>query len=81
MDMITKKEAAQLLTVSPHTLDAMLAKGLIPFYRVGPRMIRLDRADVDRYLKSVRVEQRNAPKRRKTAPRHECLYVPGMKVV
>jgi len=81
MEMITKKEAADLLTVSPHTLDAMLQKGLLPFYRVGPRMIRLNRSDVLGYLDSVKVEQREQPKRRKVAPRHECRYVPGMKVV
>ena len=79
MDLITKKEAAELLKISETSLSRLIAKGALPAYRVGARLIRIDRADVLKYMQSrVIAPQRKAA----TVPaRRPCGYVPGMKVV
>ena len=75
--LIKKPEAADLLGVSVRTLEKMIARGAIPAYKVGPKMVRLRREDIDEYLESHRA----APLIRKIEPVRQCRYVPGMKVV
>ena len=81
MELIHKKEACEILSISHNTLDALMRKGKIPFYRIGPKTIRLDRAEVEAYLEASRVEHIEPPKRIKPKKPHVCTYVPGMKVV
>lgn len=45
---LTIAEAAELRGVSTKTIRRWIAAGLIPAYRVGPHLIRLDPADLDR---------------------------------
>lgn len=48
-------EAAEYLTVSTRTLRRYVAEGRLAYYRVG-RELRFKRADLDRYLESLRRE-------------------------
>ena len=43
-------EAAEYLQVSPRTLATWIARGHIPYVRVGPRMMLFRRADLDRTM-------------------------------
>lgn len=82
MELITKAQAAEMLTISESSLSRLIQRGALPAYRVGARIVRLDRADVEAYVKGrqTRVVQ---PKRRAVAEPavRPCTYVPGMKVV
>lgn len=82
MELITKTQAAELLTISESSLQRLIQRGALPAYKVGTRIVRLDRADVEAYVKSrqTRVVQ---PKRKAVAEQavRPCTYVPGMKVV
>lgn len=48
---ITVAEAAQILSVHVVTLRNWIYAGKIPYYRLGARNVRLDRADVLALLK------------------------------
>lgn len=75
--LIKKPEAAQILGVSVRTLEKMIARGAIPAYKIGPKLVRLRREELEAYLDSHRA----APKPEKTPAARACRYVPGMKVV
>ena len=75
--LIKKPEAAEILGVSVRTLEKMIARGALPAYRIGPKMVRLRREDIDDYLETHRA----VPVLRKIEPVRPCRYVPGMKVV
>lgn len=75
--LIKKPEAAEILGVSVRTLEKMISRGALPAYKIGPKMVRLRREDIDDYLESHRA----APVIRKVDPVRPCRYVPGMKVV
>lgn len=79
MDLITKKEAAELLKISESSLNRILAKGTLPSYRVGVRTVRIDRDDIRKYIETRVI----APQRKAVAvpARRPCGYYPGMKVV
>lgn len=47
MPYITKREAAEILNVSQRTVSNYIAQGIVPGYRVGPRLMRLRREDVE----------------------------------
>lgn len=51
-------EAAQRTGISTWTLRRRIAEGLLPAYRSGRRLIRVDPADVDRLLTPIRTVQR-----------------------
>jgi excisionase family DNA binding protein len=53
LDLITLKEAAQLLRVSEVTVRRWLKQGRLRAYHVGPRAVRLRRADIERALHSI----------------------------
>lgn len=55
---LNKREAASYVSLSPRTLDAAKARGEMPFYRVGPRKVLFRRADLDRWLSTMRVAVR-----------------------
>lgn len=75
--LIKKPEAAQILGVSVRTLEKMIARGAIPAYKIGPRLVRLRREELEAYLDSHRA----APQTEKAPAARACRYVPGMKVV
>ena len=52
-ELLTVREAATLVKVSPLTISRYLRQGRLRAYRVGPRAIRVRRADVETLLKPV----------------------------
>ena len=78
MTYITRKQAAERLSVSVRVLDGLIARGQLRAYKVGSKLVRISEADLDKYMNRQVV----APASAKTAPvDRPCLYVPGMKVV
>jgi len=51
----TYEHAAARLQVSPRTVMRICKSGKLPYIRVTDRLIRIDDADIDRYLASRRV--------------------------
>ena len=83
-DLMTKDEAAEWLGVSRETLDGHIKAGRIAIYRLGPKIIRIHRDDLVRFVESCRVEvpaqARGKNKKPQRAPRI-CGYIKGMDVV
>jgi excisionase family DNA binding protein len=52
-ELIGIPEAARLLNVDGHTIRRQIAKGRLPAYRVGTKLIRLRRKDVEALLRPV----------------------------
>ena len=89
-ELLTRAQAAELLTVSEDTVDRLIAGGKLPAYRISPRVVRLDRADVLAYMESrrqraselgkkiTRIRSRQEPDRGGV---NNSGYYPGMKVV
>lgn len=78
MSYITRKQAAERLAISVRVLDGLIARGQLPAYRVGSKMVRISEADLDDYMK----QRLMAPTQAKPAPiQRPCRYYPGMKVV
>jgi excisionase family DNA binding protein len=46
-------EAAGHAGISPRTLRRYIADGLIPGYRVGPRLVKIDLADLGALVKPI----------------------------
>jgi excisionase family DNA binding protein len=49
-DLLTTKEFATLAGVSAQTVHNWKNAGLLAFHRIGPKLIRFHRADVDLFL-------------------------------
>lgn len=49
----TMTETADYLGVSPRSLRAYISQGLIPAYRLGPRMVRLNLDEVDAAFREI----------------------------
>ncbi|MGH2533406.1 MAG: helix-turn-helix domain-containing protein [Thermomicrobiales bacterium] len=49
-ELLTIREAAQILRVSEVTISRWIKQGRLPSYRVGPRVIRIRRDDLDRIV-------------------------------
>ena len=90
IELITKAEAARILTVSEDTLYRLIRAGMLPVYRISAGITRLDREDVAAYMESRR--QRATAIGRKSnkvkmvpevyrGGKNNSGYVPGMKVV
>jgi excisionase family DNA binding protein len=47
-DFLTKEGVAKLLQVSTRTIDNLMAKGALPFLKLGHRTVRFRRQDVAR---------------------------------
>lgn len=78
MAYITRKQAAERLSVSVRVLDGLIARGQLPAYKIGSKLVRISEADIDKYMK----RQIMAPASLKTAPvERPCRYYPGMRVV
>ena len=90
IELITKAEAAEILTVCEDTVDKLIKGGQLPAYRIAKTCTRLDRRDVMDYLESRRIKvsalrKKHAGmvevKRRKRLEELPSGYYPGMKVV
>lgn len=90
LELLTKAEVAELLTVSETTVERMIAAGQLPAYRIARAVTRIDRRDVMEYLASraVKVSRlRKKPAGMVEVRRQERIrnlpsgYYPGMKVV
>lgn len=46
VELITRAQAAELLTVSEDTIDRLVKAGQLPAYKISPKITRFDRADV-----------------------------------
>ena len=49
-DILTVRETAKLLKISEATIYRMVEKKEIPYIRVGEKIIRFRRSDIDRWL-------------------------------
>ena len=77
MSYITRKQAAERLSVSVRVLDGLIARGQLPAYKVGSKLVRISEGDLEKYMK----RQLIAPPTVRPAPiERPCLYVPGLKV-
>ena len=80
MAWITRQQAAEQLSVSVKTIDALIRRGQLPASRIGPKIVRINERDLEEYAKGRLVMP--APEKKKAAPPpRPCRYVPGMKVV
>lgn len=52
---IDQREAAEYLGITDRTLRRMIAAGKLPAYRLGPRLLRIDVADLDALMRPVPV--------------------------
>jgi len=50
---ITKAEAAETIGVTTRTIDQMIADGRLIAYRLGPRIIRLRREEIDASFQQI----------------------------
>jgi excisionase family DNA binding protein len=66
---ITKKEMAARMQVTPRTIDSWMAKGLVPYRKIG-RTVRFDWGEVSAHFAS---QQRRAP-----SPTSAALPGPGI---
>ena len=88
VELITRAEAAELLTVSEDTIDRLVKAGQLPAYRITPKITRFDRADVEEYLQSKYVKAKELQRKTRVRRPNEFRggvnnsgYYPGMKVV
>ena len=76
--LISRQEAAERLSVSIKTLDALIRRGQLRAYRIGPKLVRIDEGDLQLFLAGRLV----APEPKTAEPQtRPCRYVPGMRVV
>ena len=50
---LSQAEAADYLGITDRTLRRMIARSELPAYRLGPRLLRIDAADLDALLRPV----------------------------
>ena len=88
MELITRAEAAKMLTVSEETVDRLVKSGQLPAYKITRCIIRFDRADIEEYIadRYVKAEAlKSKPRKRRTEPYcggiNNSGYYPGMQVV
>ena len=76
--LISRQAAAERLAVSVRTLDGLVRRGHLRAYRIGPKIVRIDEADLQAFLAGRTV----VPEVKKAEPNvRPCRYVPGMRVV
>jgi excisionase family DNA binding protein len=49
-NLLSLKEAAEYLSVSPNTVRNYIARNGLKFKRVGPKLIKFRRADLDAFI-------------------------------
>ncbi|WP_081282412.1 helix-turn-helix domain-containing protein [Mycobacterium asiaticum] len=52
-ELISTKDAANRLRISPNTLRKYVALGLIPAHQVGLRLLKFDPNDVDKLVRKI----------------------------
>lgn len=52
-ELISLVLAAKKANCSPRTVRRWIATGVIPGYRVGPRLVRVDAADIDGIARQI----------------------------
>lgn len=52
-ELVTIAEAAKLGAVDPRTIRRRIADGTLTAFRLGPRLIRIDAAELDSLLTSI----------------------------
>ena len=58
---LRKEEVAHILSVTPRTVDNLMARGILPFIKMGARMVRFRLADINAQLESsCRVERKGS---------------------
>jgi excisionase family DNA binding protein len=55
LDMLTVAELEKLLRVNRATVEGWLASGALAHYRLGPKTIRIARADLEEFLANRRL--------------------------
>ena len=80
MNCLTRKEAADRLAVSLRTLDGLIARGQLPAYKIGGKLVRIREDELDAYMKARLVAPEAVKSSDGVKPR-VCRYVPGMRVV
>jgi len=55
-ELLTIGEAAEVVGVHPSTIRRRIEKGKLIAFRVGPRLIRVRRSDLERLFKSIETE-------------------------
>lgn len=50
---LTAAEVADMLGITPKTLRRLVAEGVLPAYRLGPRMLRFKAEEVEAAIKPV----------------------------
>ena len=88
MELITRAQAAELLTVSEDTIDLLVKAGKLPAYKISPKITRFSREDVEEYLASRYVKAKELQRKTRVRRPNEFRggvnnsgYFPGMKVV
>ena len=89
IELITKSDAAKILTVSEDTVERLIRAGLLPCYKIAPRVVRLDKMDVYTYLDSRkhragalgRQTRVKKPQEVRRGGVNNSGYYPGMEVV
>lgn len=59
-EMLTYQGASELLGVKVNTLYSMVARGQLPFVRMGPRLVRFSRAALLEWVRERSVAVRGA---------------------
>lgn len=56
MDLLSLRQAARELRVAERTLRRAVRAGELPAFQLGTRTIRLDRADVQQWVRAKRIQ-------------------------
>ena len=84
-NLIKIEEAAEILTCGTDTVRALIREGKLPVFNIHKKVVRLDRRDVEEYLRSCCSCAEPPCRAKRTKPpkwlREESGYIPGMKVV
>lgn len=84
-NLIKIEEAAEILTCGTDTVRALIREGKLPVFRIHKNVTRLDRRDVEEYLRSCCQCADSTHRAKRPRPpkwlREESGYIPGMKVV
>ncbi|MBQ2633442.1 MAG: helix-turn-helix domain-containing protein [Oscillospiraceae bacterium] len=91
LNLLTKAEVAEILSVSEDTVERMIRAGQLPAYRIARACTRIDARDVEEYLAARRVKVAALRQTRIVGPKDlrrqrairdlPCPYKPGDKVV
>lgn len=50
-DLLSKPEAAHLLGISVRTLDGLMARRAVPYFKLGRKLVRFQRGDLLAHLR------------------------------